>query len=92
MTAVAAPTTADTSYNGDGVWTYTYTVGTTAGNYVAAVKLPSSAVDDGAKTIQVKIVDSSTGVSNADVLKAIVSLIASINKQIAALQKALLKK
>jgi hypothetical protein len=28
----------------------------------------------------------------ADVLKAIVSLIASINKQIAALQKALLKK
>jgi hypothetical protein len=92
MTAVAAPTTADTSYNGDGVWTYTYTVGTTAGNYVAAVKLPASAVDDGAKTIQVKIVDSSTGVSNADVLKAIVSLIASINKQIAALQKALLKK
>jgi len=92
MTAVAAPTTADTSYNGDGVWTYTYTVGTTAGNYVAAVKLPSSAVDDGPKTIQVKIVDSSTGVSNADVLKAIVSLIASINKQIAALQKALLKK
>jgi len=92
MTAVAAPTTTDTSYNGDGVWTYTYTVGTTAGNYVAAVKLPASAVDDGAKTIQVKIVDSSTGVSNADVLKAIVSLIASINKQIAALQKALLKK
>jgi trimeric autotransporter adhesin len=32
------------------------------------------------------------GVTNADVLKAIVSLIASINKQIAALQKALLKK
>jgi len=31
-------------------------------------------------------------VTNADVLKAIVSLIASINKQIAALQKALLKK
>jgi trimeric autotransporter adhesin len=33
-----------------------------------------------------------TGVSNADVLKAIVSLIASINKQIAALQKALLRR
>jgi hypothetical protein len=31
-------------------------------------------------------------VSNADVLKAIVSLIASINKQIAALQKALLRR
>jgi hypothetical protein len=35
---------------------------------------------------------SASDVSNADVLKAIVSLIASINKQIAALQKALLKK
>jgi hypothetical protein len=34
----------------------------------------------------------STAVTNADVLKAIVSLIASINKQIAALQKAILKK
>ena len=92
MTAVTAPTTADTSYNGDGVWTYTYTVGTTAGSYVAGIKLPSSAVDDTAKTIQYKIVSSDAGVSNDDVLKAIVSLIASINKQIAALQKALLKK
>jgi hypothetical protein len=34
----------------------------------------------------------SGGTSLEDVLKAIVSLIASINKQIAALQKALLKK
>jgi hypothetical protein len=39
-----------------------------------------------------KIASSSTAISLADVLKAIVSLIASINKQIAALQKALLKK
>jgi hypothetical protein len=37
-------------------------------------------------------ITSGGAVSNADVLKAIVSLIASINKQIAALQKALLKK
>jgi hypothetical protein len=92
MTAVTAPTTADTSYNGDGVWTYTYTVGTTAGSYVASIALPSSLTDDAAKTIQYKVVASDGGVSNADVLKAIVSLIASINKQIAALQKALLKK
>jgi hypothetical protein len=92
MTAVSAPTTADTSYNGDGVWTYTYTVGITSGNYVAAVKLPASAVDDTSKTIQVKIVDSSAGVSNADVLKSIVALIASINKQIQALQKLILKR
>jgi len=92
MTAVSAPTTADTSYNGDGVWEYTYTVGTTTGDYVASIKLPSSAVDDTAKTIQFKIVASSTEVSNAEVLAAIVKLIASINKQIAALQKALTKK
>jgi hypothetical protein len=44
------------------------------------------------QTVAYKVVAPSTGVSNADVLKAIVSLIASINKQIAALQKALLKK
>jgi len=37
-------------------------------------------------------VGAGTAVSNADVLKAIVSLIASINKQIAALQKALLRR
>jgi hypothetical protein len=37
-------------------------------------------------------VASTAGVTNADVLKAIVSLIASINKQIAALQKALLRR
>ena len=37
-------------------------------------------------------ITSGGGVSNADVLKAIVSLIASINKQIAALQKALLRR
>jgi hypothetical protein len=37
-------------------------------------------------------ITSGGGVTNADVLKAIVSLIASINKQIAALQKALLKR
>jgi hypothetical protein len=44
------------------------------------------------QTVAYKISTGSTAVSNADVLKAIVSLIASINKQIAALQKALLKK
>jgi hypothetical protein len=43
-------------------------------------------------TVAYKVTTGSTGVSNADVLKAIVSLIASINKQIAALQKALLKR
>jgi hypothetical protein len=49
------------------------------------------ATDDSPKTVQYKVAGAA-GVSNADVLKAIVSLIASINKQIAALQKALLRR
>ena len=49
-----------------------------------------SALDE--VTVGYKIATSTTSVTNEDVLKAIVSLIASINKQIALLQKALLKK
>jgi hypothetical protein len=76
-----------------GTKVYTYTVGTatglTDGSYNAVVSFPS--VDDAA-AVSYKVSTGSNGVSMADVLKAIVSLIASINKQIAALQKALLKK
>jgi len=72
---------------------YTFTVGTatglTEGAYNAVVYFPTI---DVATSASYKVTTGSTGVSNADVLKAIVSLIASINKQIAALQKALLKK
>jgi hypothetical protein len=73
---------------------YTFTVGTatglTEGNYNAVVSFPTI---DVATSVPYKVSTvAATGVSNADVLKAIVSLIASINKQIAALQKALLKK
>jgi hypothetical protein len=80
-----------------GVKSYKVRVGTTAGAYTGVVSLPefnASAVAPAqtSVTLQYKIVDGSSGVSMADVLKAIVSLIASINKQIAALQKALLKK
>jgi len=80
-----------------GVKTYKIRVGTTAGAFTGVVSLPefnasALAPTQGAVTLQYKIVNSDSGVSNADVLKAIVSLIASINKQIAALQKALLKK
>jgi len=80
-----------------GVKTYKVRVGTTAGAFTGVVSLPefnasALAPTQGAVTLQYKIVNSDSGVSNADVLKAIVSLIASINKQIAALQKALLKK
>jgi hypothetical protein len=38
------------------------------------------------------IKDPNTGTTNADVLKSIVALIASINKQIQALQKLILKR
>jgi hypothetical protein len=45
-----------------------------------------------AQTATYTVAAATGAISLADVLKAIVSLIASINKQIAALQKALLKK
>jgi hypothetical protein len=63
---------------------------TTEGTFNTVVAL-TGAVTSSATT-GYSISTSVTGVSNADVLKAIVSLIASINKQIAALQKALLKR
>ena len=75
----------------NGVKTYKFKVGQYEGSYQMVVSLPDVATDS-AKTIAYTVKSASTAVSNADVLKAIVSLIASINKQIAALQKALLKK
>jgi hypothetical protein len=93
MTAVTAPTNADTFTSG--VKTYKFVVGQTEGSYNMIVDLKqynSPATPQAAVTVAYKVASGSTAVSNADVLKAIVSLIASINKQIAALQKALLKK
>jgi len=90
MTAVTAPATTDTeTASRTGVWTYTYTVNVGAeGSYNGAVKIAvssTSAQYNKAITVPYSVTSNSTGVSNADVLKAIVSLIASINKQIAAL-------
>ncbi len=93
MTAVAAPTNADTFTAG--VKTYKFIVGATEGSYQMVVNLPkynTTTYSQSALAVSYKIASSSTAVSNADVLKAIVSLIASINKQIAALQKALLRR
>jgi len=92
MTAVVAPSTADTASDLNGTWTYQYQVGTTTGDYTGTVKVvvPSTSNQyNKAVTMQYKIVASETGVSNAEVLAAIVKLIASINKQIRALQKSL---
>ena len=86
VTAVAA-----TDVFNNGVKTYQFKVGTTEGSYAMSVNLPDIATDT-AKTITYKIASATPSVSNADVLKSIVSLIASINKQIQALQKLILKR
>jgi hypothetical protein len=82
-----------------GAKTYQYVVGTTEGDYVAVIiptEIQENTTARGVTTANISlpysVKASSSAVSNADVLKAIVSLIASINKQIAALQKALLKR
>ena len=91
LTAVTAPTSTDTFTSAPGVKTYKFAVGLSEGSFVGTFKI-AGATDTAAKTVQYKVAAASGAVSMADVLKAIVSLIASINKQIAALQKALLKK
>jgi hypothetical protein len=93
LTAVTAPTNTDEFVAGKK--TYKFTVGTTEGSFSGVVDLPlynGTPYAQTAQTVSYKVALSSTAISLADVLKAIVSLIASINKQIAALQKALLKK
>jgi len=74
---------------------YTYTVGQTAGKYAAVVDFGSTTTLATYRTIQNPSYEISTGgdtTTNADVLKSIVALIASINKQIAALQKLILSR
>jgi hypothetical protein len=87
LTMVGAPTSADRTTNG--VKKYTFTVGSTEGSYNAVVNFPT--IDDPA-TVSYTIKAGTASVSNADVLKSIVALIASINKQIQALQKLILKR
>jgi hypothetical protein len=79
----------------DGIITYKWVVGSTLGDFNAVVKVPAILAANSKQssvTVAYKVAATSTGVTNEDVLKAIVSLIASINKQIAALQKALLRR
>jgi len=81
---------ATTTYSG-GSKVCKFAVKNTAGSYAFTAKVATSA-DQAATTGTVKITDASGAVSNADVLKSIVALIASINKQIQALQKLILKR
>jgi len=94
---VSGPTSADAIELG--VIVYTYTVGATEGSYSGKVTFP--VVDNrqiavagaaAAVTTTLNVKAATTAVSNADVLKSIVALIASINKQIQALQKLILKR
>jgi hypothetical protein len=94
VTATGAAT-ALTDANGD--IKYTFTVGTTsgmtAGTYSGIVDF--TALTDVAATKATPTYKLTTGgdtTTNADVLKSIVALIASINKQIQALQKLILKR
>ena len=99
MTAVSTPTNADKFDSAAGKKTYKFTVGTTEGSFNMVVQMPkwsgganSSLVTQAAVTVPYKIASATATVSNADVLKSIVALIASINKQIQALQKLILKR
>jgi len=93
MTAVTAPTNSDTF--SAGVKTYRYVVGSTEGSYNLVVDLDkwtTTTYNQSAVVVPYSIKASTASVSNADVLKSIVALIASINKQIQALQKLILKR
>jgi hypothetical protein len=76
--------------------TYKFQVGSTVGSYNLVVDLPAinsvSTTGAAAQIVPYKVVASTTDVTNAEVLKSIVALIASINKQIAALQKLILQR
>jgi hypothetical protein len=85
----SAPTDADKFTSG--VKTYKYRVDQSEGSFVGQVAVDAT-TDDTVKTVQYSIKQSGTSVTNAEVLKSIVALIASINKQIQALQKLILKR
>jgi len=81
----------------NGAKTYTYSVGgnsaITAGSYVSVIDFGTlTAVAATKQTPSYKVSTGGDTTSNADVLKSIVALIASINKQIQALQKLILKR
>jgi hypothetical protein len=95
MTAVDYASSATAVTKADGTVVYTFTVGTTgtfsAGTYTGIVTYSALAAANPA-TITYTVKTGGDTTSNADILKSIVALIASINKQIQALQKLILKR
>ena len=90
FTATGAACTAASTVTA-GVKTCKYSALNTEGAYAFSVDVTTATAQDASiGTLPVK--PSTTAVSNADVLKSIVALIASINKQIQALQKLILKR
>ena len=72
-----------------------FTVGLTEGKSNAVVSIPvinAKGLGGADQTVAYEVKSATPSVSNADVLKSIVALIASINKQIQALQKLILKR
>jgi len=97
LTLVTATGTATSLTDANGEIKYTFTVGTTsgmtAGTYTGIVDFTAlTAVAATKATPTYKLSTGGDTTTNADVLKSIVALIASINKQIQALQKLILKK
>jgi len=97
MLAAVSATGAAAGLGTTGTKTYTYTVGTasgmSAGTYTSIIDFTSLTTAGAAKsTPTYKLSTGGDTTTNADVLKSIVALIASINKQIQALQKLILKR
>jgi hypothetical protein len=97
MTLIDATGSATMLTDAKGVKTYTMTVGTTAGvtagTYTGIVDFTTlTAVAATKATPTYKISTGTTDVTFTEVLKSVVALIASINKQIQALQKLILKR
>jgi hypothetical protein len=95
MTAVDYASSATAVTKADGTVSYKFTVGTTgtfsAGTYTGVIAYTGLAASTNA-TPTYKVSTGGDTTSNSDILKSIVALIASINKQIQALQKLILKR
>jgi hypothetical protein len=98
MTFVTATGSANMLPNNKGVKTYTMTVGTNvasvAGTYTGVVDFSTITSTYGVDkaTLTYKITAGGADISFTEVLKSVIALIASINKQIQALQKLILKR
>jgi hypothetical protein len=96
MTSVDYASSATAVTKADGTSVYKFTVGgtdiaVTAGTYTGVISYTGLAASTNA-TPTYKVSTGGDTTSNSDILKSIVALIASINKQIQALQKLILKR